>query len=59
MLGCQFHPEFKSKPLEPHPLFKAFIGAAYRYRSQRLAPLARQAEVEYFGGATRTSASAG
>src|SRR6516164_5153479 len=28
-LGCQFHPEFKSKPLEPHPLFSAFVGAAY------------------------------
>jgi CTP synthase len=27
-LGCQFHPEFKSKPLNPHPLFKAFIAAA-------------------------------
>ena len=27
-LGCQFHPEFKSKPLEPHPLFSAFLGAA-------------------------------
>jgi CTP synthase len=27
-LGCQFHPEFKSKPLEPHPLFLAFVGAA-------------------------------
>ena len=26
-LGCQFHPEFKSKPLNPHPLFKAFIAA--------------------------------
>jgi len=25
MLGVQFHPEFKSKPLEPHPLFKDFI----------------------------------
>ena len=34
-LGCQFHPEFKSKPLEPHPLFKAFVGAAYEYRKQR------------------------
>jgi len=34
-LGCQFHPEFKSKPLEPHPLFAAFIGAAYEYRSRR------------------------
>ncbi len=29
-LGCQFHPEFKSKPLEPHPLFRAFIGASLR-----------------------------
>jgi len=31
-LGCQFHPEFKSKPLTPHPLFKAFIGASYARR---------------------------
>jgi len=36
-LGCQFHPEFKSKPLEPHPLFKSFIGAACEYRLKRLA----------------------
>jgi CTP synthase len=35
-LGCQFHPEFKSKPMEPHPLFKAFIGAAYEFRQRRL-----------------------
>ncbi|MFN3322381.1 MAG: CTP synthase [Bryobacteraceae bacterium] len=35
-LGCQFHPEFKSKPLEPHPLFRAFLGAAYEYRQKRL-----------------------
>ena len=34
-LGCQFHPEFKSKPLEPHPLFRAFIGAALEYRRQK------------------------
>jgi CTP synthase len=27
-LGCQFHPEFKSKPFSPHPLFAAFVGAA-------------------------------
>ena len=27
-IGCQFHPEFKSRPLEPHPLFKSFIKAA-------------------------------
>jgi CTP synthase len=35
-LGCQFHPEFKSKPMEPHPLFRAFIGAAHEYRGKRL-----------------------
>ena len=33
-LGCQFHPEFKSKPLEPHPLFRAFIGAALEHRAR-------------------------
>jgi CTP synthase len=27
-VGCQFHPEFKSRPTQPHPLFSAFIGAA-------------------------------
>ena len=27
-LGCQFHPEFKSRPTRPHPLFSRFIGAA-------------------------------
>jgi CTP synthase len=34
-LGCQFHPEFKSKPLEPHPLFREFIEASYRNRLER------------------------
>jgi CTP synthase len=29
-LGCQFHPEFKSRPNDPHPLFVSFIGAAGR-----------------------------
>ena len=27
-VGCQFHPEFKSRPMEPHPLFRQFIAAA-------------------------------
>jgi CTP synthase len=31
-LGCQFHPELKSRPLEPHPLFVSFIRAAYEHR---------------------------
>ena len=31
-LGCQFHPEFKSKPLTPHPLFVSFIRAALEFK---------------------------
>ena len=34
-LGCQFHPEFKSKPLVPHPLFSAFIAASIDHRRVR------------------------
>ena len=33
-LGCQFHPEFKSSPFSPHPLFRSFVGAALK-RKQR------------------------
>lgn len=33
-LGCQFHPELKSKPLAPHPLFASFIKAAFEHRLQ-------------------------
>jgi len=31
-LGCQFHPEFKSGPMRPHPLFRDYIGAALAYK---------------------------
>ena len=31
-VACQFHPEFKSRPLAPHPLFKAFIRASLQHR---------------------------
>ncbi len=34
-LACQFHPEFKSRPLEPHPLFASFVGAAYENKLAR------------------------
>jgi CTP synthase len=34
-LGCQFHPEFKSRPMEPHPLFRDFIGAALKNSQDR------------------------
>ena len=42
MLGCQFHPEFGSRPNRPHPLFRDFIGAAkgvLREGDQPLLPL--------------------
>jgi CTP synthase len=42
-LGCQFHPEFKSKPLEPHPLFRAFIEAAYENRLRMRGPMEAEA----------------
>jgi len=46
-IGCQFHPEFKSKPLEPHPLFKTFVGAAYENGLKRRAEKTAS-EVEMF-----------
>jgi CTP synthase len=35
-LAVQFHPEFKSRPLSPHPLFREFIGASYRRKRGQL-----------------------
>jgi CTP synthase len=37
-LGVQYHPEFKSRPANPHPLFCAFVAAAYELRRRRAAP---------------------
>jgi CTP synthase len=34
-VGCQFHPEFKSRPQVPHPLFRSFIGAALHMRVEK------------------------
>ena len=34
-LGCQFHPEFKSRPMKPHPLFRDFIGASLKNSQSR------------------------
>ena len=31
-VAVQFHPEFKSQPTRPHPLFSGFVGAAVRHR---------------------------
>jgi CTP synthase len=35
-VGTQFHPEFKSRPNRPHPLFRDFIKAALEHKAQRL-----------------------
>jgi CTP synthase len=37
-LGCQFHPELKSRPTRPHPLFAAFVGAALARHRPQTAP---------------------
>ena len=39
-VAVQFHPEFKSKPLVPHPLFAGFVEAAYAKKKQLAAPVA-------------------
>jgi CTP synthase len=33
-VGCQFHPEFKSRPMAPHPLFRRFVRALLDYMTQ-------------------------
>jgi len=35
-LAVQFHPEFKSRPLSPHPLFREFIGASWKHKNGQL-----------------------
>jgi CTP synthase len=52
-LGCQFHPEFKSKPLEPHPLFQAFISASYANRLRARGAAAEVAAAEPAQGRDR------
>ena len=46
MLGTQFHPEFKSRPNRPHPLFVAFLEAAKAYQKARTEPLLEITEQE-------------
>lgn len=45
-IGCQFNPEFKSKPFNPHPLFTSFISAAFAYKCELLTKSESQEEVE-------------
>jgi CTP synthase len=41
-LACQFHPEYKSRPLAPHPLFREFVAASYRHKQTRRSSVAFQ-----------------
>ncbi|MDR1617118.1 MAG: gamma-glutamyl-gamma-aminobutyrate hydrolase family protein, partial [Syntrophomonadaceae bacterium] len=34
-VGCQFHPEFTSRPNRPHPLFRGFVNSAIVYKEQK------------------------
>jgi CTP synthase len=45
-LACQFHPEFKSKPLSPHPLFASFVHAAFKNRLQTETSLEKPVDSE-------------
>ena len=42
-VAVQFHPEFQSKPIKPHPLFASFVEASYRHKSGTLEQLSVQA----------------
>ncbi len=54
-LGCQFHPEFKSRPTAPHPLFSGFVQAALDFRNRIGAPAEAEAVPEVVGAKTGTS----
>jgi CTP synthase len=45
-LGCQFHPEYKSKPLQAHPLFASFVRAAYENRLRNETAVEQLSETE-------------
>ncbi|HEY0544937.1 MAG TPA: CTP synthase [Pyrinomonadaceae bacterium] len=45
-LGCQFHPEYKSKPLNAHPLFASFIRAAYENRMRNETSMTNVSETQ-------------
>ncbi|HET6892203.1 MAG TPA: CTP synthase, partial [Pyrinomonadaceae bacterium] len=45
-LGCQFHPEYQSKPLDAHPLFASFVRAAYQNRLKNETSMESSSEPE-------------
>jgi CTP synthase len=49
-VAVQFHPEFQSKPIKPHPLFASFVEAAYRHKSGKLEQVGVQGSRMQVGG---------
>jgi CTP synthase len=45
-IGCQFHPEYKSQPLNAHPLFASFVRAAYENRLHSETSMEKNGEVD-------------
>ena len=44
-IGCQFHPELKSRPMRPHPLFAGFVGAALDHHKRHTATAERSQQL--------------
>ncbi len=56
-VGCQFHPEYKSQPLNAHPLFAAFVRAAYENRLHSETSMEKNGEVDLVVHERLTAAS--
>jgi CTP synthase len=56
-IGCQFHPEYKSQPLNAHPLFAAFVKAAYENRLHSETSMEKNGEVDLVVHERLTAAS--
>ena len=50
-LGCQFHPEYRSRPADPHPLFVSYIRAAVEQKQRTAAASASAGDELPAGGA--------
>jgi CTP synthase len=56
-VGCQFHPEYKSQPLNAHPLFAAFVRAAYENRLHSETSMEKNGEVDLVAPERMTATS--
>lgn len=54
-VGCQFHPEFKSRPMDPHPLFSSYIGACFKHKAGKKASSQERTRVPEESGLQKPS----